>query len=136
MMDVLALVAEPAGAVRHQALALRGADSGAEVGLAREAGLTLAAFGRVERDDVVARLHRGDARPDLAHDPRAFMTEDRREDALAVEAVQRVGVGVADARRYDLAQQLTRLRPFELDTEELQRPLCFVCNAGQGFSKE
>src|SRR3546814_12047792 len=104
MMDGLALVAEPAGAVRHQALALRGADSGAEVGLAREAGLTLAAFGRVERDDVVARLHRGDARPDLAPDPRAFMTEARRADALAVDAVHRLGVGLEDARSLSLEQ--------------------------------
>src|SRR3546814_20551667 len=99
MMDGLALVAEPAGAVRHQALALRGADSGAEVGLAREAGLTLAAFGRVERDEVVARLHRGDDRPDLAPDPRSLMTSDPREDAPHVEALQRRVVAVTAARR-------------------------------------
>src|SRR3546814_13325992 len=118
MMDGLALVAEPAGAVRHQALALRGADSGAEVGLAREAGLTLAAFGRVERDDVVARLHRGDARPDLAHDPRAFLNEDRREDARAVEAGARGAVGVADARRSDLHLHPDRLRHSVLEPDD------------------
>ncbi len=42
--DRLALVAEPAGPVGHQALALGGADRGAQVGLAAEARLTLAAF--------------------------------------------------------------------------------------------
>jgi hypothetical protein len=64
--DRLALVAEAAGAVGHHALALGGADRGAEIGLAAEARLTLAAFGRVERDDVVADFDRGDAGPDLA----------------------------------------------------------------------
>ena len=78
--------------------------------LPREARFTLAAFGRVQRDDVVARLHAGDARPDLADDARAFMAEDRGEDALAVEPVERVGVGVADAGRHDLDQHFAGLR--------------------------
>src|SRR6185369_8483096 len=95
--DGLALVAEAAGAVGHHALALGCADLGAEVGLAAEARLTFAAFGRVERDHVVARLDAGHPRPDLAHDPRAFMAENRREQPFAVEPVEHVGVGVANA---------------------------------------
>src|SRR5437660_12932489 len=101
MEDRLALVAEAAGAVGHHAFALGSADRGAKVGLAAEARLTLPAFGRVQRDNMVARLHAGDPRTDLAHDASSFVAEDRREDAFAVEAVQRVGVGVADARRHD-----------------------------------
>ncbi|KAG1248519.1 hypothetical protein G6F68_013765 [Rhizopus microsporus] len=54
----LAVVAEAAGAVGHHALALGGAHLLAEVGLAGQAELALAALGRVERDDVVARLER------------------------------------------------------------------------------
>ena len=53
----IAVAAEAAGAVRHQALALRRADGGAQVGAARQAGFALPAFRRVERDDVVAHFH-------------------------------------------------------------------------------
>ena len=112
MEDRLALVAEAAGAVGHHALALGRADRGAEVGLAAEARFTLAAFGRVERDDVVAGLHAGHAGADLAHHRPRPLAEDRREDALAVEAVERVGVGVADAGRHDLDQHFAR--PWDL----------------------
>ena len=55
---VVAVAAEAAGAVRHHALALRGADRGAEIGAPRQAGFALPAFRRVERDDVVAGLQR------------------------------------------------------------------------------
>ena len=82
MEDGLALVAEAAGAVRHHALALGRANGGAEIGLARKARLTLAAFGRVQRDHVVARLDAGHAGADFAHHARTLMTEDRRENAL------------------------------------------------------
>ena len=78
--DRLALVAEARGAVGHQALALGGADRGAEIGLLAEAAFALAAFRRVERDHVVARLDRRDAGADLANDAGALMAEDRRKD--------------------------------------------------------
>src|SRR3546814_14514432 len=80
MEDRLPLVAEAAGAVGHHALALGRADGGAQIGLARQAAFALAAFRRVERDHMVARLHTGDARPHFAHDACAFMTEDAGED--------------------------------------------------------
>ena len=54
--DRVAVAAEAAGAVRHHALALRGADRGAQVRAARQTGFALPAFRRVERDDVVAEL--------------------------------------------------------------------------------
>ena len=76
MVQHLALVAEPRRAVGHHALALRRADLRAQIGLLAEARLTLAAFGRVQRDDMVADLDRGHARPDLADDAGAFMAED------------------------------------------------------------
>ncbi len=77
--------------------------------LPRQARLTLAAFGRVERDDVVAGLHRGDARADLAHDARALVAEDAGNRPSLIEPVERVGVGVADAGRHDLDQHLAGL---------------------------
>ena len=63
----------------------------------------------------------GDAGADLAHDARAFMAEDRREQAFRVGAGQRVGVGVADAGRLDLDQHLAGLRPFDVDGLDRQR---------------
>src|SRR3546814_1708555 len=95
--------------------------------LARQAAFALAAFRRVERDHMFARLHTGDARPHFAHDACAFMTEDAGEDAFAVKAIQRVGVGVADAGRHDLDQHLARLRAFKIDLDNLKRFLRFKC---------
>ena len=97
---------EAAGAVGHHALALGRADRRAEVGLARQAGFALPAFRRVERDDVVALLHRGHARPDLDHDAGALVAEDRPGRALRIGAGQRELVGVADPGRLDLDQHL------------------------------
>src|SRR5690606_20564325 len=112
---------EPAGAVGHQALALGDADLLAQVGLGIEAVVALAAFGRVERDDVIADAERRHPRPDLDHDTGALMAEDGRERAFRVVARQGEGVGVADAGRLDLDQHLARLRPLELDRVDLQR---------------
>ena len=58
VVDRLLADAEAAGAVGHEALALRRANGGAQVGLAAEARFALAALGRVERDDVVALARR------------------------------------------------------------------------------
>jgi hypothetical protein len=82
----LAIQAEAAGGVGHQPLALRAADGLAQVGLARQAELALAAFGGVERNDMVALLEGGDARPHVHHDARAFVAQDGREDAFGVGA--------------------------------------------------
>jgi hypothetical protein len=64
---------------------------------------------------VVAGAKSGDARADLAHDARALVAEDRREQALGVVAREREPVGVADARGLDLDEDLAGLRPFEVD---------------------
>ena len=121
VMHRLAADREARGAVRHQALALRGADRGAEVGLARQAGRALPAFRRVERDDVVALLDGGDARADVDHDARALMAEDRRKQPFRVGAGQREFVGVADAGRLDLDHHLALARALELHGRDLQR---------------
>ena len=133
VVNLLALVGEARGAVRHQALALGGADGGAQVGLARQAGRALAAFRRVERDDVVALLHRGDAGSDIDNDARALMAEDRREQALGVRAREGELVGVADAGGLDLDQDFARLRAFEVDLHDFQRLSGFEGDGGAGL---
>src|SRR5262249_53701877 len=52
-------------AVRHDALPLRRANGGAEVGFPRQAGRAIAALGRVERNDMVAFFDRGHAGPKI-----------------------------------------------------------------------
>ena len=89
VQDGLAVDGEAAGGVGHQALALRAADELAQVGLAAQAELALAAFGRVERDDVIALLERGHARAHVHHDARAFVAQDGGKQPL--------GVGAADS---------------------------------------
>ena len=128
--DGLALVAEPRGAVGHHALALGGADRGAEIGLLAEAAFALPAFRRVKRDDVIARLHRDHAGADLPHDSRALMTEDRRKNSLAVEAVEGIGVGMTDAGRLDLDQHFAGFRAFQIEFDDFQRFFCFKRDGG------
>ena len=72
---------------------------------------------------MVAGLHRGDARAHLADDAGALVAEDRGENPLAVEAVQRIGVGVANARRLDLDQHLAGLRTLQIKLDDLKRLL-------------
>jgi hypothetical protein len=133
--QLLAVEREARGAVRHQALALGGADGGAQIGLAREARRTLPAFRRVERDDVVALLHAGHARPDVDDDAGALMAEDGGEQPFGVGAGERELVGVADAGRLDLDQHLAGFRPVELDLGDLERLGLLECDRGAGFHR-
>ena len=72
---------------------------------------------------MIADGDAGHARAHFAHDARAFMAEDRGEDAFAVEAVERVGVGVADAGGLDLDQHFAGLGAFEVEFDDFQRLL-------------
>src|SRR5690606_7007974 len=92
-----------------------------EIGLPRQAGRALAAFRRVERDDVVALAEAGHARADLDHHAGALVAENRREEPLRIGAGERELVGVADAGRLDLDEHLEGLRPLELDGGDLER---------------
>src|SRR5215475_10800285 len=130
VIDRLALVAEAAGAVGHHALALGGADRGAEIGLLAEAAFALPAFRRVQRDDVIAHFHRCHAGADLADDARALMAENRWKYSFAVETVERVGVGVTDSGRLDFDQDLAGLRTFEIDFDDFERLPGFESDSG------
>ena len=133
VVDRLALVGHARGAVGHHALALRGADRGAQVGLARQAGFTLAALGGVQRDDVIVLLDRFHARTHGADDACALVAQHRGEDPFAVQPVQGVGVGMADAGRHDLDQNLALLRAFQVDLDDFQRFLRLEGDGCTGF---
>ena len=86
-----------------------------------EAVFALAAFGRVERDDVIARFQRGDPWPDLEHDARAFMAQDRGEQPFGIGARQGEFIGVAKAGGLDLDQDLARLGAVQVDVHDFKR---------------
>ena len=82
---------------------------------------------------MIARLDAGHARANLAHDPGAFVTEDRGEDPFAVEPVQRVGIGVAHTGGHDFDQHFAGLGPFKVQLDDFQRLLGGERNGGAGF---
>ncbi|MNZ60314.1 hypothetical protein D3C78_783820 [compost metagenome] len=136
MEQLLAFVGEARGAVRHQALALGGADGLAQVGLAREAELALAAFRGVQRDDVVTDGDRGDALAYRLDDRATFVAEDRREDALRVGAGQGVGVGVADTAGDHAQQHFTGLGHGHVDFDDFQGFLGFEGYGSTGLDHQ
>ncbi len=121
MIDGLALIREAAGPIGHDSLALGSANRGAEVGLARGATLALAAFGRVERNDVIALLQRAHAGPDIHDHARTLVPEDRRKQPFRVGARERVLVGVADPGGLHFDQYFARLRALKLHPLNTER---------------
>ena len=70
---------------------------------------------------MVALFHGRHARADIDDDAGALMAEDRGKQALGVGARQSELVGVADAGRLDLDQNLAGTRAFELDGGHFER---------------
>src|SRR5579871_663770 len=122
-----------AAAVRHEAFALSGADRGAKVRLARQAGLALAALRCVERYDVIAFFHRRDAGADVHDDAGAFMAEYHGEQPFGVCARPGELVGVADAARLDFHQHFTGARTFQIDRLDDERLARFVRDCSFGL---
>ena len=133
MKHGLAIAFEAAGAIGHQALALRRADRRAQIGLARQATFALAAFRRVERDDVIALLERGDAGAHVHHDARALVAQHAGKQPLRVGARQGEIIGVANAGRLDFNENFAGLRPVEVDLDDFQRLFGGECDGGAGF---
>src|SRR5580692_97144 len=133
VIDGLALVAEARGAIGHYPFALGGADRRAQIGLLAKAAFALAAFGSVERNDVVARLHRGHAGANFAHDTGTLMAEDGWKEAFTVKAVERVGIRVANAGRLDFNQDFAGFRPVQIELDDFQRLLGFESDGSACF---
>src|SRR5277367_2045940 len=130
MINRLALVAEARSTVRHHAFALGGANCRAQIGLLAQAAFALAAFGRVERNDVVARFNRGHAGADFAYDTGTLMAENGWKDAFTVEAIERIGIRVANTCRLDFNQDLTCFRTFKIELDNFERLLGFESDGG------
>src|SRR3546814_5878013 len=87
----------------------------------------MAAFGRIKRDDMVARLERGDPWAGLQYDACALMAQNRREKTFGISARQGVVISMANAGRLDFDQYFAGLGAGQLDvfrseehTSELQ----------------
>ena len=96
----------------------------AQIRLRRLAELALTALRNVQRDDVIARLHTGDALANTLDNTATLMAEHYREEALRIVTVECVRVGVAHAREEHFYAHLVRLwqRHFDcLDRERLLR---------------
>src|SRR2546423_4415455 len=133
MENWFAVVAEAGCAIRHKSFALRRADCSAKIGLAAQTTFALPAFRRVERDHMIAVLHRGDAGSHLLNNPGPLVTEDGRKDSFAVKTVKRVGIRVADACRLDFNQDFPGFGSVQIKLDDLKRLFCFECDSGTGF---
>mmetsp|Transcript_67072 Transcript_67072/g.187620 ORF Transcript_67072/g.187620 Transcript_67072/m.187620 type:complete len:286 (+) Transcript_67072:812-1669(+) len=117
----------------HHALAGERAHGGAEVDVGPHAELAAAAVGLVARDDVVAGGELRDALADALHDARRLMAEDAGEEALGVQAVEGVGVGVAERDGVVLDADLTLLGRPHHDLHEGQGLLRLEGDGGQAL---
>src|SRR5581483_6878848 len=124
---------EAAGAVRHDPLALRRTDRGAQVGLPGKAGFALATFRRVERNDVIALLHRGDPGADVHDHSGALVPENDGEQAFRVRAGTRELIGMADPARLDLYEHLSGLGAVQVKCDHFQRLTRGIGDGGFGF---
>src|SRR5690606_40929705 len=93
----------------------------AEVRLAGLAELALAAFRRVQRNDVVAHRNRSDTRADFLHDAATLVTENGREDAFRIGAGKRVRIRVTDAGSHNAHEYFARLRRRNINFGNLKR---------------
>src|SRR5450830_30955 len=131
--DGLTVDGKARGGVRHQATALGRADRLAQVRFLRQAELALAAFRRVQGNDVVILFQAFHARAHVDDDAGAFMAEDGREDAFRVGARQGVVIGVANARGLDFDQYFALARAGQVDFFDGQRRARLPCNRCFGF---
>jgi hypothetical protein len=95
----------------------------------------LAAFRRVERNDVIALLHARHAGADVEDDAGALVAEDGGKQALRIGARERELVGVADAGGLDLDQHFAGFRAFQIDLDYLKGLGLLEGDGGTGFHR-
>jgi hypothetical protein len=100
--EVFALASEARCAVGHDTLSLCSADLAAEVRLAGFAELAFFAFGGVKCNDVITRLHIGNALSNRLDVTSTLVSEDDGESTLGVLSRERVRICMADTGVVDL----------------------------------
>jgi hypothetical protein len=122
--------------VGHIAGPHRGGDGLAQVGFGRTAVFAFAAFGDVERNDVIAGFQPLDAGAAFDHFAAAFMAENAGKRAFRVVAGQGEGIGMADASGHHFQQHLAFLGAFHIDFFDHQRFLRLPGHGGACFHSE
>jgi len=79
---------------------------------------------------MIARLDRYYAGAHLADDTGALMAQDRGKNSFAVEAVERVGLGMTDARRLISTRDLAGFRALQIDFDDFKRLLRLESDCG------
>src|SRR5258708_17129554 len=82
--------------------------------------LTLPAFGRVQRNDMIALAQAGDAGPYVDDYPGAFVAQYRRKQALRIRARSRKLIGVPDPAGLDFHQDFARSGPVPIHGDDLE----------------
>jgi len=82
---------------------------------------------------MIAGFDAGYARADLPNHARTFVAEDRWEQAFAIEAVERVSIGMADTGRHDLNEDFAVLGSFKIHFDDLERLLGRERDGGAGL---
>ena len=134
--NLFAVLGKPRRVIRHQPLALGDADCLAKVGLARCAEIALAAFGRIQRNDVVTRLEVGNPRANFLDDqrhPRDPSTAGKIPSGSSPDKCERVGV--TNAGRDVADQDLAVFRAVEIDFLDFQGFACLPGNCGTRFHR-
>ena len=106
MIQRLAFVRKTGRAIGHQTLALGRANCLAQVGLAGLAELALAAFSRIQRDDVVAGLHVVNVGTDFSHDACGLMAQNCGA-RVRIQTLHEVQIAVADTTIFDINLHIT-----------------------------
>ena len=122
MQKGLPIERKAAGAVRHQALALRGTDCLAEVGFGMQTVIALAAFGGIQGNDVIAFLQGFNTRAHVDNDTGAFMAKNGGKLAFRVVTAQSECIGVAYAGGFQFNKNFPGLWTFEVDFTDFEGP--------------
>jgi hypothetical protein len=64
------------------------------------------------------------------------MTENRWKNSLAIESIERVGVGVADSGGLYFDEDLASLGALQVDLDNFKRLLGFECNSSAGLHRK
>src|SRR5262245_11261314 len=120
-MNFLSADRKSRGPVRHHALTLRCTNGSAQIRLPRQARRTIAAFGRVKRDDVVALFHRRHTGAGVDNDTCAFVAENSWKESFRIGARQSEFIGVANAGSLDFDQNFARTGTVEGNGTDFER---------------
>ena len=82
---------------------------------------------------MIAFLEGSHAWPDINDDARALVAEDHREKTFGIRAGARELIRVTNARRLDLDEHFTRLRPFKIHCHHFERLAGGITNSSFRF---